>query len=90
MRIWRRAVKRGTILEKTGEPTATTLSGLPAVVLDLQGSEHPARPEIHSQITVVSARNGNPYFITISSPVNDWESDRILLESILQSVTITE
>jgi hypothetical protein len=76
--------------QKLSEISLTTLSDLPALVIDLQGNEHPTWPEMHSQITAVGARNGNIYFLTISSPVSDWESDRPVLESILKSVKIVE
>jgi hypothetical protein len=67
-----------------------TLSDLPAIVIDLQGSERPTWPELHTQITAVRARNGNIYFLSLSSPTGDWESDRPVLEAILNSIKIVE
>ncbi len=70
--------------------TPTTFKGRQALTVEVQGSEFEGWPELRTRITALRTGVVTIYLFVQSAPVDQWESERPLLESILNSVEIYE
>jgi hypothetical protein len=73
-----------------GDVTEMTFSGRPAVMVELQGSEFPDWPQLYTRVILAQASNRVVYVLAVTTTLENWDADRALLESILDSVEILE
>lgn len=76
--------------ELLGDKTTGTLNGRESLTVELQGSEFPDLPKLRMKITAAVGSNKVVYLVVASSPLEDWEQNRALLEGIMSTMTIIE
>ncbi len=70
--------------------TPTTFKGRDALTVEVQGSEFESWPELRTRITALRTGTVTIYLFIQSAPVDQWEAERPLLDSILNSVELYE
>jgi len=73
-----------------GEITPTTFKGREALTVEVQGSEFEDWPALRTRITALRAGVVTIYLFIQSAPVDQWEAELPLLDSILNSVELYE
>jgi hypothetical protein len=75
---------------KISEIAATTFDEREALVVDLQGKENDASPELRAHVLATLADNSFVYVIVLTAPVEQWEQQEKTLWAMLESLKLLE
>jgi hypothetical protein len=72
------------------EITPTTFDGHDALIVDIQGKENEASPELRAHILTTTADNTFVYLLILTAPAADWSAHEPTLRAMLDSLEIIE
>jgi hypothetical protein len=73
-----------------GDINKSTFEGREALIVDIQGKENEASPELRAHVVVTTSQNSFVYMLILTAPTENWSVHEPILTAMLDSLKLLE